>query len=114
MKAYALARGVYQRSILDGYEAWSGSTLKGNAKKYGGRYYASREAFLDRLRANGLRAYVAIVGSHSKLVLRIDSMGPVALPECHPDCTTQHLRHACCAYEAKRHRDADHVISGSP
>lgn len=41
------ARGCYQRSLLAGNEALSGSTLKGKASKFGGRYKASRENLLD-------------------------------------------------------------------
>ena len=48
------ARGSYQRGILGGYENLSGSTLRGNAKRYGGRYALSRRALLSRLEAAGL------------------------------------------------------------
>lgn len=53
-QAYGLARGVYQRNLLDGNEAWSGSTLRGAAGSYGGRYKASRENLIQRIRAAGI------------------------------------------------------------
>jgi len=53
--ALALARGCYQRALLLGEEAWSGSTLKGKAARYSGRYYHSRWSLFDRLRAAGIK-----------------------------------------------------------
>lgn len=47
------ARGCYQRALLLGWEAWSGSTLKGKAKAFGGRYAASREGLVERLERAG-------------------------------------------------------------
>ena len=41
-KACALAKGSYQQGLLDGRENLSGSTLRGKAKQYGGRYAQSR------------------------------------------------------------------------
>ena len=43
----------YQRNVLFGGEAWSGSTLTGTAKKYGGRYRDSRQNLIDRLEREG-------------------------------------------------------------
>lgn len=45
------ATGDYQRAILAGRETWSGSSLRGNARKWGGRYAASRSALEDRIAA---------------------------------------------------------------
>jgi hypothetical protein len=47
--AFAAAAGTYQTDLLTGDEAWSGGTLKGNAKKWGAKYAASRRALLVRL-----------------------------------------------------------------
>lgn len=47
--ALAHAKGDYQRGIISGYENLSGSTLKGKAQKYSGKYYHSRMALLHRL-----------------------------------------------------------------
>lgn len=52
--ALALARGCYQRSLLTGGEALSGSTLRGRAARYAGRYAESRRNLLDRLSAAGV------------------------------------------------------------
>jgi hypothetical protein len=52
--ALALCKGCYQRDVVNGYEALSGSTLRGKARRYGGRYAASRDALLARLRAAGV------------------------------------------------------------
>ena len=52
--ATELARGCYQRNLLGGSEALSGSTLRGRAAKYSGRYAASRRNLLHRLSAAGI------------------------------------------------------------
>ncbi len=43
------SRGDYQESVLSGYEAWSGSSLKGRAKQWAGRYADSRRTLLQRI-----------------------------------------------------------------
>ncbi len=48
--AMKLAKGTYQRSILLGTEAISGSTLRGKAKKWCGRYKASAQNLIGRCR----------------------------------------------------------------
>lgn len=45
-------RGSYQSDIIRGSESLSGSTLKGAAARYAGRYRASAKAMFDRL--NGI------------------------------------------------------------
>lgn len=52
--AIVCAKSPYQRDVLYGDATWSGSELRGKAKKYGGRYHHSREALLGRLREAGL------------------------------------------------------------
>lgn len=52
--AHQVARGSYQRSLLDGSAAWSGAGLRGTAGRYGARYSQSRASLLARLRAAGL------------------------------------------------------------
>jgi len=49
------ARGSYQRSLLTGGSNWSGSDLRGKANRYGGRYRASRDSLVRRLRGLGLQ-----------------------------------------------------------
>lgn len=52
--AFALARGDYQRNILNGTEALSGSTLRGKASRYGAVYARSRRNLIARIRAAGI------------------------------------------------------------
>lgn len=52
--ALACARGCYQRDLLNGLARWSGADLQGRARKFGGRYAASRESLLERLCGAGL------------------------------------------------------------
>lgn len=63
----AAARGTYQRALLTGQETWSGSSLRGKAGRYSGRYARSRWSLVERIKAS-------LVGSgwtvESKLVLR--------------------------------------------
>ena len=57
------ARGSYQTDLLTGRARWSGSDLRGRAKKWSGRYARSRRALLARLRAAGIDARTALVRS---------------------------------------------------
>lgn len=52
--ALSVCKGSYQESLIRGYEAWSGSTLKGKAATYKGKYHTSRLALMGRMRAAGL------------------------------------------------------------
>lgn len=52
LTAFGCARGSYQRDLLNGFQAWSGSTLTGRAASYGGKYRTSREELLARLAAH--------------------------------------------------------------
>lgn len=47
-------RGAYQRNIVLGVEALSGSTLKGRAATYHGRYMESQSRLLARLKSAGI------------------------------------------------------------
>lgn len=67
--ALSLCKGNYQRNIVLGHEALSGATLRGKAKKYGGRYAESRRNLMRRLMAAGIGREQ--VGSHNKRVLVI-------------------------------------------
>jgi len=51
-----LARGCYQRSLLQGREYWSGSSLRGKAKTYGVHYYNSACNLIKRIREAGYQA----------------------------------------------------------
>jgi hypothetical protein len=52
-QAYGLAKGDYQRGLLDGTYRWSGSDIKG---KYKGSYQSSRNKLLTRLQSAGIPA----------------------------------------------------------
>lgn len=54
-EALAEARGSYQRALVEGREALSGSTLRGRAARYRGRYAASRDALLGRITSSEVR-----------------------------------------------------------
>lgn len=47
--ALAQAKGSYQRALVLGKQTWSGSDLRGKARKYSGHYARSRAALLRRL-----------------------------------------------------------------
>lgn len=68
-KALKLCRGHYQRAIILGDARISGGDLQGKARKYGGRYAASREALFSRLRLNGVKFAEALEYPHRKRVL---------------------------------------------
>lgn len=68
-KALKLCRGHYQRAIILGDARLSGGDLQGKAKKYGGRYAASRDNLLSRLRVNGVQFAEALEYPHRKRVL---------------------------------------------
>lgn len=53
-------RGVYQVSLVGGGETWSGSSLKGRAAAYAGRYAESRRNLAQRI--GGEIRLVLVVG----------------------------------------------------
>lgn len=69
-KALALARGCYQRNVILGREAISGSTLRGKARRYSTRYYLSRRNLFARLVKAGL-VVDEERGEHGKRILVI-------------------------------------------
>ena len=74
------ARGTYQAGLLSGAHPWSGAGLEGRARKYSGRYAASRDALLARLDAlPGVDATTILVKSKDdhrlRRVLLIDAHG---------------------------------------
>jgi hypothetical protein len=54
-KAFACAKGCYQRNLLRGIETVGGSTLRGRARNYSGRYKTSAYNLIYRLRQTGVR-----------------------------------------------------------
>jgi hypothetical protein len=51
-KALELCKGSYQRNLVLGRETLGGSTLRGKAKSYMGRYDQSARNLISRLRKN--------------------------------------------------------------
>jgi hypothetical protein len=68
--ALELARGSYQRNILLGHESLSGSTLRGRARNYSGRYKYSAQAVISRCQKSGL-AVQECRGPHGKRIVVI-------------------------------------------
>ncbi len=68
--ALSLCKGPYQTSLVHG-ASWSGSDLKGNAARYGGRYRASRLSLIDACKGAGLRIVVSAIGDRGKMVATI-------------------------------------------
>lgn len=63
------ARGTYQRDLIHGHEAWSGATLAGKARSYGGRYARSRSVLLERLEAAGIDCHFETIQRRKTLVV---------------------------------------------
>lgn len=68
--AIKLCKGSYQEDLLRGYEAVSGSTLKGEARRWGAKYRTSRDALLARMTAAKIAWHVEIQ-DHGRRVLVI-------------------------------------------
>jgi len=69
-QALKLAKGCYQTGLLLGHENLSGSTLRGVAKNFGGKYATSRHNLLDRLQAAGIPFHEE-TGEHNRRLLVI-------------------------------------------
>ena len=67
--AMTLCRGCYQRALIDGNEALSGSTLKGAAGNFRGRYRTSRLNLLARLTNAGIKWDVEIQDHNRKVLV---------------------------------------------
>lgn len=53
----ALARGTYQKGLINGDNRWSRSDLKGKAKRYSSAYHNSAQTLLKRIQAlDGVKA----------------------------------------------------------
>lgn len=70
-RALKLARGCYQRAIVEGHHNLSGSSLRGTAKHYGGRYARSRANLLKRLQQDENLEAREVIGAHGKRILEI-------------------------------------------
>lgn len=69
--ALSHARGCYQVRVVYGDARWSGADLRGKARRYAARYYASRVALLRRLRADARLVVRILAGPHGRLCLDI-------------------------------------------
>jgi hypothetical protein len=78
--ALSTARGCWQRNVIRGTETLGGSTLRGRAKSYAGRYQASGRALLARLRAERIPHHVerGPMGGYHAARLVIDPVTLVA------------------------------------
>ncbi len=77
------ARGDYQMTLLFGRARWSGADLAGTARRYGGRYAASRLNLFARLRAAGINVSIERVKTRSgrwAVALCIDGIPVSAVP----------------------------------
>jgi hypothetical protein len=68
-EALTYAKGDYQRQIIEGKQAISGSTLKGEAKKWSMKYVKSANALLQRLSDNGFRVYEKTGNNNSRILV---------------------------------------------
>lgn len=91
--ALRVARGCYQRNIIRGVEALSGSTLRGRAARYRGRYKGSAANLLARLRTAGFHV-TERRESHGKRVLVI-ALRPVAGCGIHAATNPPNAKGAC-------------------
>jgi hypothetical protein len=66
--ALSHCRGCYQEDIILGRHNLSGSTLRGKAKSYAGRYAKSRDSLLLRLKNAGISVSETI-GDHNRRIL---------------------------------------------
>jgi hypothetical protein len=84
-QALACARSDYQEGLIMGREAWSGSTLKGKAKKYGGKYATTRQALEARMKAANVVFSFQTLGKR-----RVLCIGDVGLPTTPPPVESEH------------------------
>lgn len=70
-RAWKLARGQYQRDILGGMQAVSGSTLLGKAACYRASYKRSRDSLFARMRAAGVPFSIETRNGRNILVIGV-------------------------------------------
>lgn len=70
-----LARGPYQRALVNGIDSWSGSTLSGKAKDWCLSYRTSRESLRARICAHGFHTRFAITHT-GRMVLVVEESEP--------------------------------------
>ena len=98
-----LARGRYQRALLDGSETLSGSSLEGKAKSYAARYRSSRDNLEMRIREAGIPIYT--IGGTAHTGPRRWVLGDVSWIACsdpeNPDCLECLEMAQACARETR-------------
>lgn len=68
-KALSCCRGCYQRDIIMGNEAISGSTLKGKARQFSYHYMVSRRNLFKRITRMGLVVLERTRGHNSRILV---------------------------------------------
>ena len=67
---------VYQRDLILGKEAWSGSTLKGKAKRWKGKYNKSQDSLIHKIQEAGYEVLFEYrKEDHNRLVCVITKKG---------------------------------------
>ncbi len=67
--ALAQCKGIYQRHLIQGLESVSGSTLRGKARIWGGRYAASRQNLMRRLKRAGIQIAIKTAEHSARLLV---------------------------------------------
>ena len=80
-EALTCANGSYQESLLDGDEAWSGSTLQGRRKKYRSQYALGLRLLAERMRAAGVVFSFKTIDRRKVLILGTLPDPPAPEPE---------------------------------
>lgn len=80
VNALPLAKGVYQQNVIAGWEATSGSTIRGAARGWAYWYGQSRRSLMRRLRAAGFIVDRRPVGRRMVLVIGAPSGAPLSTP----------------------------------
>jgi len=61
VKIYSCTTSDYQTNLLNGIETWSGSSLRGKARKYGCSYYYTRQKLVSKINAVLPSGYKAVL-----------------------------------------------------
>lgn len=69
LNAFSLCKGSYQQSLIEGQSRWSGSDLKGKAKKFGAKYSRSRNRLVQRMADAGMKLKFVYAEKNKKILL---------------------------------------------
>lgn len=99
------ARGAYQRALINDGEAWSGATLQGKAKSYGGHYARSRDGLLARLEADPRLVITHLRGDHNRreVSIALDPILAMIAARCtrHVECNENHEMALACGPDTR-------------